>query len=545
MSQSGNAALAPEDPSNALPIPPSHPKDLPSNTETPIDPPPTTPGTLIAKIRSILAEARAKKSKPSMGVFNQLSTSLASLELLVGCGDHLEASLKAFKADLLADVAVIALHAQPASSYTSVSSSAPGIPAPPRAIPPTPPKPTASKTCELTLLLDHDSEVLSFPAPAIKAKISATISATGIERLKDIALRAATLLKQSAAHWVPRLAKQATLITPRCLIVVDAVPTSFKPTSPTAAHELYAHNRGAIADPSAIKASSLLFTLSDIPSADRSISNTTVRRRPRPVPAAPARIAPRTACARRAPRSAWLESAATTSLRAATTSLRAATTLLRAATTSLRAAPTARASTRHSTRTAPFGSGNATSNASASADASTSTRITTLLPLSTTAPRPSSLTLLLLLPKHPNPPGPPTATPPVMNSTPIPYTINEIRVLSLNSHKEYDVLIALLNSTDPKDFDVYASRNHPPDLNKFPSLSSPHWDLVLPTFRTSSPATLLYINKSIPIAVVHRDAPLRRNFWAADLKEFPACLEKYIAANPLPAPPPLLAGQNR
>ncbi|KAJ7096547.1 hypothetical protein B0H15DRAFT_753308, partial [Mycena belliarum] len=38
----------------------------------------------------------------------------------------------------------------------------------------------------------------------------------------------------------------------------------------------------------------------------------------------------------------------------------------------------------------------------------------------------------------------------------------------------------------------------PPGLNKFPSLSSPHWDRILPTFRTDSPDTLLYINKTIP-----------------------------------------------
>ncbi|KAJ6504521.1 hypothetical protein DFH09DRAFT_943788 [Mycena vulgaris] len=81
-----------------------------------------------------------------------------------------------------------------------------------------------------------------------------------------------------------------------------------------------------------------------------------------------------------------------------------------------------------------------------------------------------------------------------MNTTPIPYTVNKLRILSLNTHKCYEVLIALLNSTDPKDYDVLCIQEPPPDLNKYPSLSSPRWDRVLPTFRTSSPDTLLYIN---------------------------------------------------
>ncbi|KAJ6517128.1 hypothetical protein DFH09DRAFT_842370, partial [Mycena vulgaris] len=39
------------------------------------------------------------------------------------------------------------------------------------------------------------------------------------------------------------------------------------------------------------------------------------------------------------------------------------------------------------------------------------------------------------------------------------------------------------------------------------------------------------------VAVTHCDAPLRRNFRAADWKDFPACLERHLAANPLPALP--------
>ncbi|KAJ7856409.1 hypothetical protein B0H14DRAFT_3448523 [Mycena olivaceomarginata] len=41
--------------------------------------------------------------------------------------------------------------------------------------------------------------------------------------------RASSLLRQSAAHWVPKLAKNSSLIVPRCQIVVSGVPTTFNP----------------------------------------------------------------------------------------------------------------------------------------------------------------------------------------------------------------------------------------------------------------------------------------------------------------------------
>jgi hypothetical protein len=99
---------------------------------------------------------------------------------------------------------------------------------------------------------------------------------------------AASLLKLSATHWVPRLAKNCSLIVPQCQIVVNGVPTTYNPSSPTATQELYAWNRSAFADPSVIteihwlnpkaicdpkkKASSLLVTISDVPSVDHSIA---------------------------------------------------------------------------------------------------------------------------------------------------------------------------------------------------------------------------------------------------------------------------------
>ncbi|KAJ7163852.1 hypothetical protein C8R43DRAFT_829974, partial [Mycena crocata] len=41
----------------------------------------------------------------------------------------------------------------------------------------------------------------------------------------------------------------------------------------------------------------------------------------------------------------------------------------------------------------------------------------------------------------------------------------------------------------------------------------------------------------INVTVSHRAAPLRRNFRAADWKEFPACLERHMLQNPLPPLP--------
>ncbi|KAJ6504542.1 hypothetical protein DFH09DRAFT_943705 [Mycena vulgaris] len=85
-----------------------------------------------------------------------------------------------------------------------------------------------------------------------------------------------------------------------------------------------------------------------------------------------------------------------------------------------------------------------------------------------------------------------------MNNTPHTYTINALRVKSLNCKKKYDCLISLLNTVDPVEYNVLLIQEPPPNLNKFPSLSSPHWTCLTPTFNTTSPDTLLYISKTIP-----------------------------------------------
>jgi hypothetical protein len=164
----------------------------------------------------------------------------------------------------------------------------------------------AAKSSEIVVLLDRASDLLSRPLHEIKGKVEAALESSGVEKLKGVLLRgiralpcnrllvvadsdkAASLLRRSASYWAPRLEKNCSLVVPRCQIVVNGVPTSFKPSSPTAAQEIHAHNRGTIADPSVIsevrwlnpkavgdpakKASSLLITLSDVPSADLSIA---------------------------------------------------------------------------------------------------------------------------------------------------------------------------------------------------------------------------------------------------------------------------------
>jgi hypothetical protein len=189
------------------------------------------------------------------------------------------------------------------ASYASATASATAsTPAP---VPP-PPKPPAAKSSEITIIVDKSSDVLSLPLPEIKAKVEAAIAATGVEKLKGIVLRgvkilprnrllvtvdtdrAASLLKQSTTHWVPRIAKDSSLVMPRCQIVANSVPLTFNPSSPSAAQELYAHNRSVFTDPSVIaevrwlnpkvlgdskkKASSLLVTITDVPSANLCIS---------------------------------------------------------------------------------------------------------------------------------------------------------------------------------------------------------------------------------------------------------------------------------
>ncbi|KAJ7698371.1 hypothetical protein B0H17DRAFT_1196941 [Mycena rosella] len=406
-----------------------------------------------------------------MNVFNHLLSSLDKLDVLLGCGDLVESSLKTFKAGILAEVAAMTSRvpvSAAAPSYASTTATPTNAPHPPApAQPNLPPR----------------KEILALPLPEIRAKIAAAIAATGIDKLKGIVPHAvkvlprkhllivaetekvATLLKQSASFWMPHFAKHGSLVVPKCMIMVDAVPLSFKPSAPMAKAELYTHNHGDITS----KASSLLMTFSDTISADRSIAQGLVVESSICYPYRYEE--PPLFCFH-------CQLPGHTQLQCKQSGNDASTTL--------RAAPTAPESTLRTTVTAPPGSKNvACSTSTTTAEFSSTPTSTLTLPVTT--PPPYSRVYYYLspctLPLH---------LPFPMNCTPIPYTVDTLRILSLNTHKCYGVLISLLNSTDPKDYDVMCIQEPPPDLNKFPSLSPPHWDRVLPSLRTTSPNTSLH-----------------------------------------------------
>ncbi|KAJ7795963.1 hypothetical protein B0H14DRAFT_2620372 [Mycena olivaceomarginata] len=171
--------------------------------------------------------------------------------------DHIEVSLKAFKAELLGEISVLTPRS---ASYTSAAATTSLCPSPvsPARTPP-PPKTKAPKTkwWEVTVVLDKDNNILVLTLPAIKAKVEAALAASGIEKLKGMELRgvkvfprscllvavvsdrAASLLKETAAHWVPKIAKNSSLVLPHCQIVVGSVPTALNPSSPSAKLALY------------------------------------------------------------------------------------------------------------------------------------------------------------------------------------------------------------------------------------------------------------------------------------------------------------------
>ncbi|KAF7354484.1 putative RNA-directed DNA polymerase from transposon X-element [Mycena venus] len=265
----GKNDATPPAPSSALPTP------SPSPTER----------VLIASIREIIAVARGNKKHPTVDGYAKINANLDLLDSILDVGDHVAATLTSFKADLIADLIAATSRSSTASYASTVSS------APPVALP-APKAPPAAKTNELIISLDKAAnDLLALPLPEIKARVETAAAATGAEKLREVKLKGvkvlpcdrllvaadsektATLLKQSAPHWVPRLAKNSQLVVPRCEIVVNGVPRTFNPSSPHAAHELYANNRSSISSPSAIsEASSLLITLSDPLSANLSIS---------------------------------------------------------------------------------------------------------------------------------------------------------------------------------------------------------------------------------------------------------------------------------
>ncbi|KAJ6527384.1 hypothetical protein B0H19DRAFT_1083937 [Mycena capillaripes] len=272
MSQSGNAALAARTLESSLPSPSPSLSDLPDLPNSP----PDTPKTLVANVREILEHTKQKKKNLTVGIrWKHLRDVTEGLQARSARQDQRVCPPHHLRVNCCCPTTL--LLPPPSSSRPSRS------PTPPT------PKTTATRSWTVTILLDKESNILTLLPPEIKSRVKSAITAAGIERLKGVALRgvkvlprgrvlvavnsdrAASLLKQSAAHWVPRLAKNGSLVV--------LVPTSFNPSSPTAALDLYSRNRSAFRDPSVIseirwlnpkvirdpkkKASSLLLSMLD------------------------------------------------------------------------------------------------------------------------------------------------------------------------------------------------------------------------------------------------------------------------------------------
>jgi hypothetical protein len=171
---------------------------------------------------------RTKKKAITVDGYAKCFAALDSLDTLLSCGDHIEALLQAFKLDLLAEINASVLCAPPTTYASATASSSPAPPS----LPAAPPKAAAAKSCEVTVLIDKACNILSLPLPEIKSKVEAAIAGTGVEKLKGVVLRgvkvlprnrllvvvdsnkAASLLKLSAAHWVPKLTKNSSLVVP-------------------------------------------------------------------------------------------------------------------------------------------------------------------------------------------------------------------------------------------------------------------------------------------------------------------------------------------
>ncbi|KAJ7661699.1 hypothetical protein B0H14DRAFT_3077201, partial [Mycena olivaceomarginata] len=199
------------------------PLPLPSTRDLPDDlPPQDTPKSLVSTIRDTLSVARAKKSV-TVATYAKLFTALDTLDLLLQSEDRVEASLKAFKADILA---------APSSYASTAASSALSAPPPSDLRPPLPPS-RGGQVERDRVLLDRGSDLLSRPLHEIKGRSK--------PRLRARAQRPCSGARPRTGPQGWR--RTAASLSPRCQIV---------PSSPTAAQEIHAHNRGTIADPSVI-----------------------------------------------------------------------------------------------------------------------------------------------------------------------------------------------------------------------------------------------------------------------------------------------------
>lgn len=77
---------------------------------------------------------------------------------------------------------------------------------------------------------------------------------------------------------------------------------------------------------------------------------------------------------------------------------------------------------------------------------------------------------------------------------------HRFKIRSLNCHRRYEVLISLLNNSDPKLIDILCIQEPPPTFARFPSLSPRQWDRLLPfpSDEEFPPKCFIYISKCIP-----------------------------------------------
>ncbi|KAJ6577674.1 hypothetical protein B0H19DRAFT_1062263 [Mycena capillaripes] len=196
-------------------------------------------------MREILEHTKQKKNNLTINMYARCFKALDTLDMLLSAGDTVEASLKAFKLDLLTEINVPAFR----TTYTSTAAAPPPSSSTPSRSPASPaPKAAATKSWEVTVLLNKESNVLTLLLQEIKS-IELAIAAVGVKKLKGGVLRgvkvlpqcqilvavdsdrAASLLKQSAAHWVPKLAKNNTLEVLQCQIVGFGFSPSVQSTS--------------------------------------------------------------------------------------------------------------------------------------------------------------------------------------------------------------------------------------------------------------------------------------------------------------------------
>lgn len=74
-----------------------------------------------------------------------------------------------------------------------------------------------------------------------------------------------------------------------------------------------------------------------------------------------------------------------------------------------------------------------------------------------------------------------------------------LRIRSLNCNRRYEVLVSLLNNSDPKLFDILCIQEPPPTFARFPSLCPYNWDRITPLPSGGDVIKcFIYVSKRIP-----------------------------------------------